>query len=263
MDKVYTSGRYLLGIGQKFERYPLQIQNMEYSSKTGADEYLIEVITTGTIRVEVTLQYQLKPALLGALYKTYAKDYKSKFIKIIKSEIVQKALQFEMPQFYLERRKITEAMSTTVKQGATKNWINIKGFQMQYVRIPVDKENLIVQTAITKQKAFTALETKKAAVVKAQILVIKGKAAASIREKTANQNAQAFIIKNEAAAFVTKTVVKAQQNVYPLMKQQMGLTNAELLRLLWINNLNTTSSNTKMMIGFDSAKLGFLKSGVF
>ena len=98
-ETVYTAGRYLLGIGDQFSvRFPRTYRHIEFSKGPDASGDVVMGQTNldgGTVHMEVSFQYRLKPEKLNGngenlgLYQYYgATTYHQKITNLAKSSLV-------------------------------------------------------------------------------------------------------------------------------------------------------------------------------
>merc|ERR1719265_872096 len=75
-DKAYPSGRYFLGLGHSFIKFPATVQTIEFSDAADAAGPMVRSRTSDGLEVqlEISLQYQLLPTKVSDLYQKFGTD---------------------------------------------------------------------------------------------------------------------------------------------------------------------------------------------
>mmetsp|Transcript_26705 Transcript_26705/g.30832 ORF Transcript_26705/g.30832 Transcript_26705/m.30832 type:complete len:125 (+) Transcript_26705:154-528(+) len=109
-DKSYGPGRYFLGVGHSFIKYPTTVQNYDFSKSAKADGKYINSRTKDGLRVdlEVSFQYLYIIDRVYDLYKLYGLNYRTPCQKIAVDILTDVATQFNSYQFFQKDAIIRE-----------------------------------------------------------------------------------------------------------------------------------------------------------
>lgn len=252
--RVYTSGRYFLGLGRAFLQFPRNFQTIEYSSSADADEPPLTARTNaGQITLDCSLQYTLVLENLVDIYQTYELTYHSKFVKIAQNRIKLIASTFEPQAFYTQRKEVTKQMfAALVKDLATENVV-VHDFQLRKVTLPSANENKIIDKLIAAERQRTAQNQQQENEIVAQTTVISGEQDRLIRIFTANKMREATIVTQNSVAQAKAISLSSQTKVFNVLKSDLGLSSPQLMKYLWLKQLRDVPSTATMAIGFKDA----------
>ena len=251
-NRVYTAGRYLLGVGYKFTiRFPATYQHVEFSKASEASADVVMAQTNGdggTVYMECAFQYKLKPEKINGesplgLYQYYGeKSYQRKIANLAKSSMVNSVKLVKVQDFYTQR----EFVKSTVLNGLIaqfKNdgdYIEITGFQLGFTKFPITTESNIIKSSKENQKKEMTMKVREAKLVETQSFKIDGNATAQITELKAMVDSEARIVRNLATSGAKKIALEAQQVANLELRDRLSFDNKELMRYLWLKTLNTT-----------------------
>jgi len=276
VDSVYTAGRYLLGIGDQFAvKFPSTYRHVEFSKGPDASGDTVMGQTNrdgGTVHMEVSFQYKLKPEKLnakkdpsnqnkGGLYQYYgATTYHQKITNLAKSSLIKSIKQIKMVSFYENRETVKRDMYNNLVaefegDGAYIDLMGPRNFQLGYTRFPATTEGKIIESAKENQKKEMFYNVQKAKLVQAVSFNIAGNASAQIVEMTSKVDSDARLKRNVATADAKQIALEAQQRVNLELRTQMGFANKQLLRYLWLKALNSTGSDTNILWGMSKVGL--------
>jgi hypothetical protein len=270
-ETVYTAGRYLLGIGDQFSvRFPRTYRHIEFSKGPDASGDVVMGQTNldgGTVHMEVSFQYRLKPEKLNGngenlgLYQYYgATTYHQKITNLAKSSLVNSIKQVKMIEFYSDRQKVQKLMyenlvATFKSDGDYIDLIGSKNFQLGKTRFPATTEAKIIESAKENQKKAMFYNEQKAKLVQAVSFNIAGNASAQIVEMTSKVDSSARLKRNVATAKAKQIALAAQQRVNLELREQLGFSNKQLMRYLWLKALNNTGADTNILWGLSKVGL--------
>lgn len=255
-DRVYTSGRYFLGLGRAFLEFPMNFQVIEYSTAADADEPpLIARSIKGQIVIECSLQYTLQLDRLVTVYRNYELQYHEKFVKIAQNAIKNKASEFDPDQFYQQRILVGQEMEREVRTALLRENAIVHDFQLRKVELPQQNEQKIIDKIVAVQKVKTAGHVQDQERIKGQTTVVTALETQKIQIFQANQTRAATIITQTAAAQGKAVQLGSQSKAYAVLQQGLGLSVAELLRYIWLGNLRSNMAGSTLAVGFKSATL--------
>lgn len=249
LDAVYENGRYLLGVGQSFKRFPATLQTVEFSKSKQRDEPpLTVVIQSSTVQLECAFQYKLVPSRIGSesgLYRKYSQGYHQLFVRTAKAAILQAVNDTKVEDFYNRRPAIRASIHNRIRARFIEEggYVSIPSFQLLYVDIPLSKEKLIVQTEIKKEEQNTEAKKRAKKLIDAESGVVLNAATVQVKQLKDTQLAQANVIKNTAVAKAKEVTIDMEQAVFKTYKAKLGLNNKQLLRFLWLKAATAIAAN--------------------
>jgi hypothetical protein len=108
-DRVYTAGRYFLGLGRGFVRFPIAEQPVEY--RDGGDAGELRTATADEqISVELSFTYKLMPSMLPQLFRRYAQNYRDKYVSLGESVLGQQLNRFNIEDYYARREIVSRRL---------------------------------------------------------------------------------------------------------------------------------------------------------
>mmetsp|Transcript_57759 Transcript_57759/g.122871 ORF Transcript_57759/g.122871 Transcript_57759/m.122871 type:complete len:336 (+) Transcript_57759:154-1161(+) len=158
-DKGYTAGRYYLGLGHGFVRFPSTVQTIQFSSEHDSVGPLLRSRTSDGLEVEleVSFQYQLNSSELHTLYHDFGQDYERVFVTSAMDLITTMATHYNATAFFNDRLAISLDMEMELKDSFNELAnTNIPFFQLRSVELPADFESAIQDTEVKKQDIQTA-----------------------------------------------------------------------------------------------------------
>lgn len=249
LDAVYENGRYLLGVGQSFKRFPATLQTVEFSHSAARDEPpLTVVIESSTVQLSCAFQYRLVPGRIGGetgLYRKYSQGYHQLFVRTAKAAILASVNGTTVEDFYNSRPTIRSSIHSKIRSRfvAEGGYVTIPSFQLLYVEIPASKEKLIVQTEVKKEEQNTEAKKRAKKLIDAESGVVLNAATVQVKQLKDTLVAQADVIKNTAVAKAKEVTIDMEQSIFATYKKELGLSNTELLRFLWLKAQTVLSGN--------------------
>ena len=126
VDNPYTGGRYILGPGQSFLRFPANQVGVVFSDNKTADAGPVECRTGRDlsdpdsggqpVRVSVAFYYRIKAEDVGNVYGKFAMGYHSFFGRFAQQAVSDVVQHFHPTQFWLERERIQQEMEARVNK---------------------------------------------------------------------------------------------------------------------------------------------------
>ena len=270
LDKVYTSGRYMLGVGHGFRRFPATLQQVEFASSgtAAAEPPLRLVIGSAQVTASVAFQYRLKPKSIGGttgLFKRYSMNYHQIFIREAKSAILKAVNGTTVEDFYNNRPMIQSRMEAGVRARFATDQVGDFAeipdhhFQLLFVQIDKTKQDAIVNTEVLRERQREKLKENEVSFISGQQEVVLGEAARVVNQTMSSASSNASFVRNNATAEAERVRLEAEQLVYSAAKRKLNLTNSELLRFLWIKHLNSSDYRSTMKVGFEQEVMRTLR----
>eukprot|EP00753_Platysulcus_tardus_P014083 PLAT4028.1.p2 GENE.PLAT4028.1~~PLAT4028.1.p2 ORF type:complete len:329 (-),score=141.77 PLAT4028.1:135-1061(-) len=249
--RVYTSGRWLLGLGRGFVVFPRTLQLIEFSdSGDTADAPALRAQSGRTrITVECSLQYQLRPQDLVLLWQKHEQRYHDKLVKIAQSALKVVASEFNSTLFYTQRRTIAAAMLEEVRARLAPEFVDVRFFQLRKVTLPESVDTSVLEKLVREENTNTANNQQQTGLIEAESAVILSQAQANITELTNEKQSEANVVLNEAIAEARKIRLDSESFALTALKDGLGWSNSQLLRFFWLKSLANHKSDK--VVGFE------------
>lgn len=265
LDKVYTSGRFFLGLGKAFVKYPANLQTLTFSDN-GGDAPALRVASQsasgdvqGTTTLELSFQYRLMLDRLGKIYDTFQTRYAAKYISVAESTLKNIASQrFSVTDYFDNRIAVGEVFHAALNLAYSSQFAYVELFQLKTVKPPSATEQRVIDTLVTQEQQNLAEQEKLANLVRnatANLLI----RTQSIIDNTikAQADSTAEIIRSEARANYIKEVINAYGNAYAVMKSELNFSNSDILTHMYYENIRAMTDPAKIVVGdVDTALLG-------
>jgi hypothetical protein len=262
LDEIYTSGRYFLGIGKGFVRYPAHLQKLEFSD-AGGDAPSLRVASQsasgdvqGTTTLELSFQYRLMLDKLGNIYDQFQTRYASKYLSVAESTLKNIASQrFSVTDYFENRVAVGEVFHAALNLAYNEQFAYVELFQLKNIQPPDATEQRVVDTLVTQEQQNLAEQQKLADLVRNSTnnLLIRTE---SVIENTikAQADSTAEIIKSQGRADYIRDVIAAYGDAYVIMKEELNFTNSDILTHMYYENIRAMKDPSSIMIGsVDSA----------
>lgn len=206
--KLYTSGRYYLGIANHFIRFPRMVNSVLFSDEdAGAKQgpALQSRTRDGlNVRLEVSFQYRLKFEKVYDLYSTLGKDYEPTFLRMAIEQLATAATDHSAHFFFTNRTAISAVMHQRLNDHFQERaFSEVPFFQLRTVHLPHDFEEAIRETQVKQQDIQIATLEQKTKTVTFKTRVLQ-----------AEQDVKVLVNQAEAEAASIKATNKAYCKQY-------------------------------------------------
>lgn len=265
-DEAYSPGRYYLGVGHAFLKFPSTVQNVQFSKTADgrspdgsrgepapADDSadaLSEDAPMGwstslkmsgpplrsrtkdglEIEIEVSFQYQLRQHSLRELYTRYARNYHSVFVRQATDVLTAVATEHEAKEFFANRTTIARHMEEQLqKRLAEENFVTMPLFQFQAVDLEGDSaafEEAIKDTQVADQKIKRVTAEQSAARVQFETRVIQAKKQVLVMRQQADAQSSAIKLQNDAYCVGYKATQSAAAGAFAKVFPHLALLPA-------------------------------------
>jgi len=253
MTKLFEGGRYFLGVGHHFVKFPRMQVTMEFSNRDGADSGPVATRTANGVSITLgfSFQYVLQPANLGNLYNQYGQYYSQPMLRAARAQVLAVAGDKNSTDYWLNRQSVQESFQTAISMEFQLNYFcNITMFQLLSISLPESYEESIIQTQVQQQTVKQQQYQQQVTIIQMQISQLWAQANKNITEISAAANASAITVMNQAniASFnYTQTVqAKAFQN----LATTLNMTPTQLLQYIKVRTVKN-KMNGRLVIGLD------------
>jgi len=243
-DKVYDNGRYLIGLGRSFIKFPATQQTirfgdastMHYDDPDGT-EIVCRTRDGLEIRLEVAIQYLIsgQPGDLYRLYLDTGGEWKELYMMISEHVVRDVASLFDAIEF----REARDVIAIKIHEELD------KAFQVMYATVPsaqlinMEIEKLfadtITDTQVAKQDVYQAENERNVIEVEAQRDLEVSIKLVDIKIATAVRKAQEIMAIANAEANIIDNTINAQIEAYRNLSSTLNLqTSEKLLSYLWL-----------------------------
>lgn len=248
--ELYRGGRYFLGVGHSFVKFPTTMQTIKFS---GSDAILGRTKDGLAVEMSISLQYKyiLDAASLRKLYIDFAENHLTAYIKIARSVIRDVASEYTAFQFFAERTIIGAKMQVEMNNALAKVYSTVPALQLLNVELPIAFSDAIQKTVNAQQDIEKAEYEQNAVKISSQTEVFKAQKDAEIVIINANATAQATLAAMKAQAKALTTQLTAEKDAYNAAKTKFvsrwaGYSNKNLLTYVWLDAVanNKASAQT-------------------
>lgn len=254
-DRVYSNGRYFLGLGVNFIKFPTTLVAAEFA---GGNQLAAWSAEGQEVFLEVGFYYRLDRGKLVDIYKKYDEKYHARMLQVAKRVIKQVTIQYQAIQFFSNRTLIGEKMARDLRVSLATEDMILELFTLRAVDIPDAFEAKIQSKVVTLQTAKTATYRKETAVARAANAVQEGNGYARINKTLAEADARATLTLETARAEGIKLLAQAEANAYERLSTVLGLSAGPFLKYRWAQMLDSLESSSAANAGrHASAAVGF------
>jgi len=258
--RVYTAGRYCLGFMYKFIRYPTTLRTIEWSNDADADGPPMIAQTSGgqTVTLEISFQYRLIVSELLNLYSNYAMTYHTAFVTVAQTEIRTLITKYDSTDyFFSQRESIALAMHAALNTRLRDYYAVVEFFQLRNIDIRASTEQQILSKLTKAQEVKTALALQDGVSIRAVTQVIQSNYSNQALVAVAKAKTEAAYVTNKAYADSIVVGINASATAYRVLKEKLNFTNANLIRYLYLEAIQTLDTTSKLAVGTPSALFTF------
>lgn len=255
-DKLYSSGRYLTGLGRKFIGFPMTQLSLRFGKSmfTPPTSNIICRSHDGlSIQVEVAVQYSLNrnASDLWRLYMDLGTNYNTVFGLITQQTVQDVFSDYFTLDFFEDRVIIESDITAQLNLKFNRLYATVNSVQLMRVNIEDTSPTLVdavENTQIAIQDVFQATAEQNVAQVNADALVGVATEVANVQLLNANSTAISYLATTQAAADALLYRVDKQATALLTLRQQLGLnTSAEVLAYNWLTAMQENSVQDVMM----------------
>jgi len=250
----YPSGRYYLGLGNSFIKFPKTLRTLYFVDDFEEGQNVPPALQSRTkdglnVRLEVSFQYKLKLDQLYNLWSTFGHDkYEQTFIRIAIEQLTTAATMHNAHFFFTNRTAISKEFHHKLNKHFEQHaYAEVPFFQLRTVHLPDAFEDAIRETQVKQQEIQIARleqETKK---VTFQTSVLKAEQAVHALENKAQGEAGAIHLQNEAYCKQYKLTQQLQSEALEDVVKASGWGPEEVLDYMRIRAVRDHPSENTMI----------------
>lgn len=253
--EVYNYGRFFLGLGRKFIKFPGTMQLIELKDSTSLRAWSKE---GQLIELDVSVDYRLERDNLYNLYRRYGEDYHTRLIQATIKAIKLVTIQYEATDFFTSRDQIGDEMKASVSERFDKEFVTLELFNLRNIDLPNGFEQKVVDKVVERQKVQIGLNLKEISLINANITVIRGEGDAEVDEILATANAESAVITQNALSENIKRLRQAEALAYKDFISRLGIQGKDLLSFKWGQEQSRLAQDRltwEFMVGLESPVL--------
>jgi len=252
-NKVYDNGRYYLGVGLHFIKYPVRLVNLDFLGSNSVRCWSAE---GQLIKLDVSLGYRLRRKDVVKIYKRFGTAYNLRLKLLALEGIKEVSTRYEATDFFSQRVQISTAMRQHIAAKFAAEFADIELFNLRQIDLPDGFENKILDKVIKAQEYQTALNLLLIAQVRATNNVIRGNGDALINETLAGADADALRVTENAKSTALRSLREAEAGAYQSLQVALNLNGTDLLRFRWAQIMdklqNKAGTDFSYVVGFDA-----------
>mmetsp|Transcript_60342 Transcript_60342/g.155504 ORF Transcript_60342/g.155504 Transcript_60342/m.155504 type:complete len:298 (-) Transcript_60342:76-969(-) len=244
----YTNGRYYLGLGNHFIKFPKVVQSVFF-----LDDAMIKThgpsLTSRThdglnVRFEVSFQYKLKLAKVYNLFTTLGKRYEPTLVRMAIEQLTTAATMHNAHFFFTNRTAVAEQMHDMLDSHFQKHaFATVPFFQLRTVHLPLDFENAIRETQVKQQEIQIAELQQKSNQVMFKTTVLQAEQAVKVLNNQAEAESTSIFVQMDAYCDQYNFTQTLQSKALGKLKHAAGWNASQLLDYLRIRAMREHPSD--------------------
>lgn len=246
---TYKYGRYYLGLGNHFIKFPRVVQSMYFVDSPAEAMSSLELNAphqTGpalqsrtqdglTVFIEVSFQYKIIQPELYDLYQELGEDYHKVLMRIAIEELTTATTKHIAHDFFRNRTWLATEMHSRLDEHFKKRGHStVPFFQLRTVRLPTPFEEAIEDTQVKEQEIKVAKADQQQRRVEYQTRVIQAEQDFLVRQQQAVAEANATIAQNDAYCRQYALTQMLQADALEQMMAKSGWSGGQVLEYLRI-----------------------------
>lgn len=226
-DRVYSNGRYFLGLGLSFIDFPLSASLIEFTNSAGLRMWTQE---GQLVIVDMSLMYRLQREKIIHLYRRYKQDYHTRLVQITIRTVKKVSIQYTAEDFFQRRNTIGAHMRSELRIRLQDEFCTLEIFNLRRITIPEEFEKKIISKQIKEQIRQTRVYEKNTSLLRARKNIILGVTDANIsfhlNSARAKQNEKIQI----ANAHAVRDLSSQEAASYDLVQNLLGISGSKILQ---------------------------------
>jgi len=269
-DGPYFGGRYFVGLGSSFHKFPATWQLMAFPDPE--DPFTYPAITAWTqegqsITIDISFYWEFDKANLVDFYYAYGKqddDYLPIFRSVALESVKRVVSKHLAVDFFDQRHSIAEEILDVLRvEYMNRCYSIVQLMAMGSIDLPDSFENTVIDKVVTAQEVLTEYQIKLINISLAEISVIGGEGDAAVQYKLAKAAAEADLVRANALSLGQQRIRSAEAAYYSSVQTALGMTGGEMLRLRWAkivqvleDSVDITNRAVSFAFGYNSPIVG-------
>eukprot|EP00930_Biecheleria_cincta_P043158 TRINITY_DN29672_c0_g1_i1.p1 TRINITY_DN29672_c0_g1~~TRINITY_DN29672_c0_g1_i1.p1 ORF type:complete len:298 (+),score=60.72 TRINITY_DN29672_c0_g1_i1:77-970(+) len=250
--RPYTSGRYYLGLGNHFIKFPRMVNTVLFSDDQ-ADLKQGPALESRTrdglnVRLEVSFQYRLLYDRVYDLYETLGKEYEPIFLRMAIEQLSIAATEHDAHFFFTNRSSIgTEMHDKLNNHFKERAFSEVPFFQLRTVHLPQEFEEALRTTQVKQQEIQIASLQQKSKTVTFKTRVLQAEQAVKVLTNQADAEAASILAQTNAYCQQTKVTQNLQTTALTSMVKASGWNSKQLLQYMRIRAVRDHPAEKSMI----------------
>mmetsp|Transcript_29290 Transcript_29290/g.38503 ORF Transcript_29290/g.38503 Transcript_29290/m.38503 type:complete len:319 (+) Transcript_29290:67-1023(+) len=242
---LYEEGRYFLGLGHSFIRFPtLQVSVTFGEASEDGDGSIYGRTKDGLqIILDVSFQYKLDASAdtLWELYGNFLTDYNDDFKVFAAAAILDAASTYTAFDSINERESLAADMETAVSNALVAYGATVQTLQLENIELPSGFSSAIDATIEAEQEADQAQFEQISAGINAETTILEAELQAEITLVNANATAVSTKLAADAEAASITVQLEAERVSYGNLLQRLrskygdDFNPSHMLSYIWVN----------------------------
>lgn len=237
--KAYTSGRYYLGLGNHFIKFPKMVKSVffldDLTTETQGPALQSRTRDGLNVRLEVSFQYRIKFNEVYKMYTTLGPNYQQTFIRMAIEQLTTAATMHNAHFFFSNRTTISAEMHKMIDSHFQQHgFAEIPFFQLRTVHLPTEFEDAIKETQVKQQEIQIATLEQKTKRVTFQTKVLQAEQAVKVMQNQASAEAASIMAQNDAYCKQYRITQTLQSQALKELMTASGWTSKQLLEYMRI-----------------------------
>jgi len=251
-DKVYGPGRYLVGLGRSFIKFPSTQQTLRFGdpvymhhSEPDAGDIVCRTKDGLAIRLEVAVQYLLNNNAddLYRLYLATGGKWKKLYMLMIEQVVRNVASLYDAIEFRQARDVIAIDITEKLDESFRTMYATVPSTQLINMEIESALEKAITETQVAKQDVYQARNEQAVVEVKAKQQYYVSLKLKKIKIEQAINEAKGILILANTSAQIVDNTIDAQIAAYQNLRTNLNLdTSDKLLSYLWLQAMQNNQA---------------------
>jgi len=254
---IYPSGRYFVGLGRFFFKYPISFQLIEFDGTPSADNYPTLTIFTKsgqTVYVDVSFYYRLDETKVIKIFENF-KYYHDEILTREAQDIMKIVCSAYTVEDFFSKREIIAADMLKVLNELLypKYYIWVSLIQLRNVALPGAVERSRIELVVAAQQTKTSQLNRDIVLIQKDTEVLKQKYSSNQTIVLGKANSEGYTLEQSAIAEGTRIVFETEANAWKNFTADLSLNTTQLVSYSFLKYLKGDHARNSLIVGFGSS----------
>jgi regulator of protease activity HflC (stomatin/prohibitin superfamily) len=253
-DAVYKSGRYFVGVGNYFIKYPITYQTIDFSDDpegSGGPPLSIFSSEGQTITCEISYFYRIDETRIHDLYKIAAMNYEVLLERKSQEVLKNVASRYRTTDFFLNREVISNEMRVTLNYELYSTfYVFVPVLQLRGISLPTELESALVDKVVAEQNQKTETLRRNITLINQDTQIQQAIAQNQVVQTLQAAQSYAYSVKQNAEALVKKALLDANAQAINSFNSLGWSNSSQLVNFIFTDFLGREPADTTFFIGF-------------
>jgi len=256
-DVVYGPGRYFIGLGKSFIKFPISWIIVDFSNdddELGGPSLQVQLNEGQALTIDVSFYYRVDEQNIHKLYNVTGTNYSPLIVRKSQEIIKNVAADFITTEFFSLREAIVSAMQYELnRQLHAQYYVYVPSVSLRNVKLPAQLETALVDKVIADQLKKTAETQRNVTLIQAETQVIQALAQANVSTILQVANSNSFQTIQNAQSQAKKVLIDAQNLAFNALKTALFVNNSQLFNYLYTERISQAAAGSTIYVGFDGS----------